>query len=68
MNQKRRIKELEFELRELKKVVKKDVIILTDQSNPKITAEISMRNGVLLVEKVTTEVNRTSETILKDNK
>ncbi|MEO6176930.1 MAG: hypothetical protein ABIP27_17385 [Flavobacterium circumlabens] len=71
MNQEFKIKQLEFELKKLKKVVKKmvkkDIIILTDKSDSKITAEISMRNGVLLIEKVKTEINRTSEIILKDN-
>lgn len=70
MNPENRIKKLKKELKKLKSIVKSDTIILTDVCNPNLRAEISLRDGVLLIEKILTEVippTEKREIIIKDN-
>ncbi|MRX40415.1 hypothetical protein GJU43_14095 [Flavobacterium sp. LC2016-23] len=70
MNTTKQIKKLKRALKELKTVVAKDTITLTDNCDPNLRAEISLRNGVLLIEKIrkTVSENEDTEIIIIDNK
>jgi len=61
---KNKIKQLEYEIEALKKVVKSDSITLTDQRNPNKTLVISYVDGVFTTKEVTTEVVVTVENII----
>jgi hypothetical protein len=70
MKLKKRIKILETQVSELKKQVQSDRVVITDSDNPNLRAEISLKNGELKFEKITTTATKTetSELIFKDNK
>lgn len=55
MKLKKRITNLENEIKELKGIIQKDSITLTDPTNPKQTVVTSFRSGVLSTDKITTE-------------
>lgn len=63
MKLKKKIKQLEAEIKALKKVVKSDAITLTDQSNPNKSVVLSYVDGVFAIQEVTTEVVVTVENI-----
>lgn len=64
MNQKKRIKKLEADIVQLKKVVQNNSITLTDASNPKVQVKISLNSNVFLTEKITT--SEKSDIITRD--
>lgn len=66
MKLKKKIKLLKAQNKELEKVVKNDCIVLTDQCDPTIRVEISLRNGVFLTEKITTKTTVVQDIITKD--
>jgi len=66
MKQKKRIKALEKEILELKKIIKKDSVMLTDESNPNQAVVISFKNGVFSTDKITTEITTETENITNE--
>ncbi|PWA10985.1 hypothetical protein [Flavobacterium laiguense] len=68
MKKRKRIEILEKEILELKKVVKKDSITLTDESNPNQVVTMSYKNGAFSTDKITTEVVTQTENISNEQK
>jgi hypothetical protein len=66
MKLKKRIRKLEADIAQLKKVVQNDSITLTDQSDPKRKVVMSFRANAFLTEKITTTITENSDTITKD--
>ncbi len=56
------LQQLEERVAQLEKNVKKDTIVLFDQSNPNVRAEISLKNGIFKAELLTTIEDRTEIT------
>lgn len=63
MKLKKKIKQLEAEIKAFRKVVKSDSITLTDQSNPNKAVVLSYVDGVFATQEVTTEVVVTVDNI-----
>jgi hypothetical protein len=61
-----RIQALENEIIELKKIIKKDSLTLTDESNPNQAIAISFREGVLSTDKITTAITTEIENITNE--
>ncbi len=70
MNLENKIEALEKELAELKKVIQKDKIVLTDPCDSNLQVVISINAGEFLIEKVktVTTIDIDREVIIKDNK
>lgn len=66
MKLKKKIKLLEAEIKQLKTVVAKDSITLTDEYNQEVKVIISLKDGVFLTEKITTSTK--TDIITKDSK
>ena len=67
MKLKKRIKQLESELKGLKLIVKKSSITLYDEIDPTMRIEIALNNGVFTIHKIKTSTTENSELIFKDN-
>ncbi|MCV9934560.1 hypothetical protein OIU80_19945 [Flavobacterium sp. LS1R47] len=66
MKLKKRIKDLEIEISELKKQVQNSSVTITDSCNPNSKVIISLNDGVFMIGKTT--LTLTPQIILKDNK
>lgn len=68
MKPKKRIKQLETQVSELKAQVQSNSITLVDECNPDCKVTLSLKNGEFLVQKVSTTSTNQIDIIIKDHK